>query len=930
MQRRALLAGAAAGITSLAGCLNDADDSPTDTDSPSTDADDNTSDSNTSDKSSTDDKTSNISLEPTDGWSQFQANAAHTGATTEIGPEGGGRVRWWSDTWGAATGPVIDNETVYVGSGLRNPAVYAFERTTGNQLWRAPVEEEISRALAVHDGTVYVAANGEYALDADTGDEEWTNRVDTPWGLAVANGTVFAAAGGGGPVVALDEVTGEETWRRDMHTITTPTVAGGCVFVMGNNTLIALDAESGDTEWTETVDRAGGPPTVTDGCVVVATRNGLFAHDLATGDREWTLEGRFSNTDIATRDGKLYLAGRQGSRDEISRALAVDAATGNVEWTHDDEALHAGSTAVTAERVYIATPYRIYALDRETGAVEWWLRFEWPVGSPAICDGILYVTVGGRLMAIESGEGRAGVWQSDAEPIPDCDASPSEVSYTGTDFSFGLAGFDVSSDYDVAVDEDAPVDVSFAIEGDRINPTEQVSLTLAVTNQGTENLQFTTGAPKPFGIVQLFSADGQIAAWTPAYDESQYVSSHEGSLIVADIALETEIPLGETVSETYTISDETRGIQPGNYQFSIGETLSPAESGPSHDGWEFAVTGTVELAATDPEQGEVVHDLVVADEVTLPDAFMGGFTIDILEPVTDAHPGLIEVTFENVTGERSLVESMGDWPFGAYVGIGPDGRRLVLIPAETFGPGAVERTDTGWWELATLPHESNSFARNTTAYDPGETVSEQFIVTAHPETDAPQDGDCFAFEQGFGDDDVDVTWGFGLSTLDPTEDSGLQCENERFVRHYKGYEEDSIVWDSTENFTLTSDRQEYQYGDAAQFTLRYDGSGTYATGNRHKFNLERSTETGWEEVRGWSDGKQLPISDEEVWHEDEVAFEWTFELTESGITDVALNMHEDTLVVCPDLQAGRYRFVVWGLPDEPAVAVEFDLKRETS
>lgn len=146
MRRRTLLAGATAGIgASIAGCLNYFSDSD----------------------------------ERSDHWTQLQADAAHTGATTATGPDGGGRVRWSSDTWGVSTGPVIEDGAVYVGSGLRNQAVVAFDQVSGERLWRAPIGDDIERALAVQDGTVYASASGVYALDGETGEQEWMDPVDT-------------------------------------------------------------------------------------------------------------------------------------------------------------------------------------------------------------------------------------------------------------------------------------------------------------------------------------------------------------------------------------------------------------------------------------------------------------------------------------------------------------------------------------------------------------------------------------------------------------------------------------------------------------------------------------------------------------------------------------------------------------------------------
>lgn len=736
MRRRTLLSGVAAGLACpLPGCLHRGED-PGD---------------------------------PTDGWTGFQADAARTGATGETGPDGGGRVRWWSHTTGLTAGPVIRDDAVVVGSGLRNQSLFAFDRETGERRWRAPIGDDIERAIAVGNGTVYAAADGVYAFDADTGDREWTAPVGANRGVALDGETVYASAGGGGPVVALDAADGDQRWSRDVHTLTAPTASDGHVYVVDNSDLVALDADTGDTEWTEGIDRAGSPPTVADGTVFVTTRGDLFAHDAATGEREWRLAGTFRGTDAAVADGTLYLTGRQEEGDGwASGALAVDAASGDVEWALDDEALSDGSVAVAAETVFVATRYRLYALDRPTGEVDWWLRFQWPVGAPAVADGTLYVGVGGRLLAVGSGDGRDGVWESDADPRPSRDATPPAPTDADSDFAFGVGGYEVDADWDVTVDDDAPVDVCFSVTGDRIDDDETVRITLAVTNEGAEPLSVTTGAPEPFGIFSLRDDDHGITAWTVAYEESGHVGTaeHRGVTLVNSIALATTIAPGETVSETYTLSDRTHGIRPGAYEFSVDQVLRPGDGWTDEEGWAFDVTGVVDITASGTDEGDVVADLVVSDEVDLPEEFMGEFTVDVLEPVTDTHPGLIEVTLENVTDERSLIASMRRWPFGSYVGLGPAGRRLVLLPAETYAPGFVERTDSGWWEPAFLPHDSIARGGSTTAYDPGETVSKRFVVTSHPETDAPRDGDGFAFEQGFGDDDADVLWGFTLTTID--------------------------------------------------------------------------------------------------------------------------------------------------------------------
>ena len=162
-----------------------------------------------------------------------------------------------------------------------------------------------------------------------------------------------------------------------------------------------------------------------------------------------------------------------------------------------------------------------------------------------------------------------------------------------------------------------------------------------------------------------------------------------------------------------------------------------------------------------------------------------------------------------------------------------------------------------------------------------------------------------------------------------TVPESLQCDDDSFRRHFEGYNEDSLKLGTAGKYSLTSDDLQYQYGDSADVTLRYIGSGTGQTGNKYKFNLEMFTEAGWQEVRGWSDGQQKPYTDEAIEHGEGIVFEWTIELTGSGIAAVATETHADTLAVCPDLQSGRYRFVYWGLLDDAAVGIAFDLRRET-
>jgi hypothetical protein len=120
--------------------------------------------------------------------------------------------------------------------------------------------------------------------------------------------------------------------------------------------------------------------------------------------------------------------------------------------------------------------------------------------------------------------------------------------------------------------------------------------------------------------------------------------------------------------------------------------------------------------------------------------------------------------------------------------------------------------------------------------------------------------------------------------------------------------------------TPSGDKPRASRGDEVQVTLWNVSTNTQHTGNRHKWTLQVLTTDGWQPVRG-TDGRQVGYTDEAIEHRPGGGFEWTFEMTEEGV--VSGHAHEENLRVCPDLQAGRYRFVYDGIVSGEPLGVEF-------
>ncbi|MFC7057387.1 hypothetical protein [Halovenus salina] len=110
-------------------------------------------------------------------------------------------------------------------------------------------------------------------------------------------------------------------------------------------------------------------------------------------------------------------------------------------------------------------------------------------------------------------------------------------------------------------------------------------------------------------------------------------------------------------------------------------------------------------------------------------------------------------------------------------------------------------------------------------------------------------------------------------------------------------------------------------GDEVTVTLWNVSTDTHHTGNRDKWTLQSFTTDGWQTVFGADGDAHFGYTDEAIEHRPGKAFEWSFEMTEKCV--LSEHVHGDRLRVCPDLPAGRYRFVYHGIVSAEPLAVEF-------
>lgn len=271
-----------------------------------------------------------------------------------------------------------------------------------------------------------------------------------------------------------------------------------------------------------------------------------------------------------------------------------------------------------------------------------------------------------------------------------------------------------------------------------------------------------------------------------------------------------------------------------------------------------------------------------------------------------------------------------------------DTDRLLLV--ESMGPtGCYDRV-----EVENAGVEDGVLGADATAADASEDDGECAEEVTYPSSltrvvfeDRPLDEASIAVTDGWGEtaaveastsdslspDPVDLPGHIHPEDDEPEPVEPLECDDEEFVRHDQRFEEDAIRMGDLEQdgevvLSIRVGDMEYERGETLDVALTNVSDREIETGNSAKYNLQVYTQDGWQDVRGGDDG-EFSYTDEAVVLYPGDGFEWSLELTESGVVDGGFH----DLRVCPGLERGRYRFAFWGLADADAgaIVVEFDL-----
>ncbi|MFC7202990.1 Ig-like domain-containing protein [Haloferax namakaokahaiae] len=267
-------------------------------------------------------------------------------------------------------GITVVNDTVYVaGSGYADSeyfgTVHALNATTREVRWtftNASESSGMEMKPAVENGTVYVTNDEDatYALDADTGDELWSQpiaglRLHSP---VVKDDVVYVDDGTN--VYALDATDGGSTiWSTAVsvsgYTGSSPVLANDTLYFVGDGSVHALNTSSGDARWQTSICTAiDYSPAYAGGVVYVpADDSSIYAYDADSGELVW----RYSADDYesftpALAGGVLYTTGLENA-DYTHSLTALDGGTKNESPSHVDfSALTLSDSTVATDETF--------------------------------------------------------------------------------------------------------------------------------------------------------------------------------------------------------------------------------------------------------------------------------------------------------------------------------------------------------------------------------------------------------------------------------------------------------------------------------------------------------------------------------------------------------------------------------------------------
>lgn len=382
------------------------------------------------------------------------------------------RVIWSQEFNASGSNPVIEGETIYIGSA--DGSLYAFNAKSGAKKWQFQTGEHllpgpqiistpniedlpdqvikqkkqgikrIDMTPSIHSGTLFFGSGDHifYALDANTGAKKW--QYEAGKGMASSNNTMYQVSS---PVIindvvyfvnidglhALSIIDGEKIWMfetlrdipesqiKDMkRSPSAPVFFEGLIYLTAwpllgrlapaQSYLYAIDSGTGKAIWTVIIDGVNiSEPLVVNNHVCVAVGPKLLVFDMKDGEKIWERStGKYGSGRILAVNNTVYFSG-----DKI--LLAIDVNSGQVVWSKvinesEGDLINDNNNLylISQKDGFNSTVSTILAVDLTTGTERWSISEKTFLNNMTREGDFLFVS-GNSIYKINIGDGKK-IW----------------------------------------------------------------------------------------------------------------------------------------------------------------------------------------------------------------------------------------------------------------------------------------------------------------------------------------------------------------------------------------------------------------------------------------------------------------------------------------------------------------------------------------
>lgn len=216
----------------------------------------------------------------------------------------------------------LDNGVIYA-SGTYDK-LYAIDAYSGKIQWTLPGDAVFHGTPFVYNKTVYaVDISGTwYAVNALNGKLKWKleRKVHSLASATAADGLVYLVGGQDGGVFALNAETGKEQWYYKASINSSGPALTGNLLIVGtlDQGLLALDSKTGTKKWNFTSGgRIACSPAISDGVAFFGGEdNKMYAVNISDGSKKWEfstggyiVSSPFISNELVyfgSYDGKVY------------------------------------------------------------------------------------------------------------------------------------------------------------------------------------------------------------------------------------------------------------------------------------------------------------------------------------------------------------------------------------------------------------------------------------------------------------------------------------------------------------------------------------------------------------------------------------------------------------------------------------------------